>query len=212
MDDPLFYPIYTWLAANTHTLVAHIAEPIACWHPLDENNPYRSYYSSHPQWHMYGRTDRPHHSDIIAARDRVIERYPSLRVVGAHLGSLEYDVDELAKRFEKYANFAVDTSGQARIGDLGRQDREKVRDFFIKYQDRIMFGSDRSTGGQLEMTDRELKNSLAVLQDALQLGWDYYATDKQMVVKNQPCQGLALPEKVLKKLFGENAKRWYPGI
>ncbi len=161
---------------------------------------------------MYGRTDRPHHSDIIAARDRVIERHPTLRIVGAHLGSLEYDVDQLAKRFDKYPNFAVDTAGRARIGDLGRQDRDKVRAFFIKYQDRIMFGTDRSAYGQLKMNPRELKDSFAELTDALQLGWDYYAAEKTVITNDRPCRGLALPDEVLKKLFADNAKRWFPDL
>lgn len=212
VDDPVFEPIFRWLADHGHPLIAHIAEPMACWQPLDEKNPYRHYYSKHPEWHMYGRTDRPHHRDMIAARDRVIERHPTLRFIGAHLGSLEYDVSQLAERFDKYPNFAVDTSGRARIGDLGRQDRELVRGFFIKYQDRLMFGSDRSARGQLTMTPEQLAVSHAALTDALQLGWDYYATEKTVDVNGQACQGLALPKEVLAKLFGENAKRWFPRL
>jgi hypothetical protein len=212
MDDPIFDPVYDWLASHGHTLLVHMADPMACWQPLNENNMHRQYYEKHPEWHMYGRTDRPHHSEILAARDRVIERYPALRVVGAHLGSLEQAIDELARRFDRYPNFAVDTSGNSRIADLGHQDRENVRAFFIKYQDRLMFGTDRSTQGQLKMNPRELEQSLAVLQSALQTGWDYYATDKMVSVNKSPCQGLALPEGVLKKLFCRNAQQWYPGL
>ena len=212
IDDPIFTPVFAWLASNGHTLVAHIAEPIACWQPLDANNPYRHYYSKHPEWHMHGRTDRPDHATMVAARDRVIERHPTLRVIGAHLGSLEYDVAELAKRFDKYPNFAVDTSGRARIGDLGRQERDKVREFFIRYQDRIMFGSDRSARGQLAMKPDQLEESLKKLTDALELGWAYYATDKVVTVNGQACHGVALPQDVLLKIFSTNAEQWFPRL
>jgi predicted TIM-barrel fold metal-dependent hydrolase len=95
---------------------------------------------------------------------------------------------------------------------LGRQEREKVREFFIRYQDRIMFGSDRSAMGQLTMKPDELEESLQKLTDALQLGWDYYATDKVVIVNGQACHGLALPQEVLLKIFSTNAERWFPGL
>lgn len=212
MDDPLFEPIYAWLEAHRRTLLIHIADPLSAWLPLDARNTHRSYYENHPEWHMHGKKDRPHHSKIIAARDRVIARHPQLRVVGAHLGSLEYDVNALAKRFDQYPNFAADTSGTGRIGDLGLQDRDRVRAFFIRYQDRLMFGTDRSATGQLQMAPRELGHSLTLLRNALQIGWDFYATDRTVTLSGRPCRGLALPETVLKKLFFENAQKWYPGL
>ena len=58
---------------------------------------------------------------------------PKLRVVGCHLGSMEADVGEIAQRFDRYPNFAVDTA--ARVVSLMMQPPEKVRTFLIKYQD-----------------------------------------------------------------------------
>ena len=75
-----------------------------------------------------------------------------------------------------------------------------------------MFGTDRSASGQLKMNPRELKDSFAELTDALQLGWDYYATETIVVINDQPCRGLALPDEVLKKLFADNAKRWFSDL
>lgn len=212
MDDPVFDPIYGWLADRQRTLLVHIADPLSAWMPLDQRNLHRTYYERNPEWHMYGRKDRPHHSAIIAARDRVLARFPRLRVVGAHLGSMEYDLDALADRLDRYRNFVIDTSGNARIADLSQHGVEKVRAFFIKYQDRVMFGSDRSTQGQLKMEARELGRSLATIRESFQLGWDFYATDKTVVVNQHSCPGLSLPEAVVRKLFHGNARRWYPGL
>ena len=213
MDDPIFDPIYEMMADEGFTLMVHIAEPMGCWQPLGPENAYTKYYSSAPQWYMYGRTDYPNHDEIIAARDNVLARHPKMRMVGAHLGSLEYDVDEMAKRFERYPNFAVDTSGPARITDLGRQDRGKVRAFFIKYADRIMYGSDRVTYGSLsEMSEADRQKSWDDFQDALQIGKDFYCTDKAMSLRGFDFVGLALPEDVQTKLFCTAAKNWYPGL
>ncbi len=213
MDNPIFEPIFSWLEAEEHTLLVHVAEPMGCWQPPEPSNHYADYYSKHPDYYMYGRTDRPGHDEILEARDRVIERHPKLRVVGAHFGSLEYDVAVLAKRLDKYPNFAVDTSGPARIIDLGKQDRDKVRAFIIEYADRIMFGSDRSIRkSQLEMSDEELAQSLSALKTALQWGRDYYCTDKTVTIRGFDCPGLALPNDVQEKIFGTSAKAWYPGI
>ena len=68
----------------------------------------------------------------------MLEKHPNLTFVGAHMGSLEHDVDELAGRLDKFPNMSVDLA--ARIGQVFYQtihDREKVGSFFIKYQDRL---------------------------------------------------------------------------
>ena len=113
VDDPLLDPIFDHIAQADRTLLMHIAEPLACWQPLDENNPHYGYYSENPEWHMFNKPEFPSHQQLIAARDHVVEKHPNLRIVGAHLGSLEYDVDEVAARFDRYPNFAVDISARS---------------------------------------------------------------------------------------------------
>ena len=140
VDDPLLAPIFAWLAERGHPLLAHIAEPLDCWLPLREGSPHYGYYSRNPEWHMYTRPDYPSHGELMAARDRVLAQHLRLRFIGAHLASLEYDVDVLAATLDRYPNLAVDTS--ARLFDLVVQDSAKVRAFITKYQDRILFGTD----------------------------------------------------------------------
>ena len=55
------------------------------------------YYKEHPVWYMYLHPDHPSKETIIAARDRMLANIPKLRVVGCHLGSMEVDVDEIAR-------------------------------------------------------------------------------------------------------------------
>jgi predicted TIM-barrel fold metal-dependent hydrolase len=200
-DDKVFDPIYAHLAKHGWTLLAHIAEPMACWLPLDPASPHYSYYKGSPEWHMHGRTDVPSHQALMAARDRVLEKYPTLRVVGAHLGSLEYSLDEMAQRFDRYPNFAVDTS--ARLGDLAGHPRQQLLAFFQRYQDRILFGTDLCVSGP---------KSLPYVHETYKTERAFYETDQLVKIASREVKGLALPASILEKLYIRNAQRWYPGL
>jgi predicted TIM-barrel fold metal-dependent hydrolase len=211
VDDPIFDPIYTYLARSGRTLLMHIGEPLACWQPLDERDPHYAYYSMHPEWHMYGRAGYPSHAELIAARDRVLAKFPELRVVGAHLGSLEYDVGEVAKRLERYPNFVVDTS--ARTKDLACQDREAVRAFFEAYPDRVLFGTDIVIrNSHRAMPQEERASALARMTERYAHEFAYYEGDGELTVAGRTVRGLGLSPKVLQRLCYGNAVRWVPGL
>jgi predicted TIM-barrel fold metal-dependent hydrolase len=210
-DDPLLDPIYEHIAATGKTLLTHIAEPLACWQPLHEKNPHYGYYSRNPQWHMYGRSEFPSHEQLMAARDRVLEKHPRLRMVGAHLASLEYDVDVLAARLDRYPNLAVDIS--ARLVDLACQDSSRVRSFFMQYQDRILFGTDVVMRRRpSEMDGEERAQALAALRATYELHRAYLETDRPLTVRGFDTIGIHLPTAVLDKLYVHNVRHWYPGV
>ena len=74
----------------------------------------------------------------------MLEKHPDLKFIGCHLGSLEWSLDELAKRLDKYPNMAVDLSRMTNLQIHTMNDWQKTHDFFIKYQDRLIYGTDRS--------------------------------------------------------------------
>jgi len=205
-DNPALLPIYEAIQQAGKTLIAHLAEPNGAWMPLDDKNPEISYYSKNPQWHMYGKANAPDKQAILAARDRVLARYPGLRVVGCHLGSDEDDLGRLAKRLDDYPNFAVDTA--ARIRYFARGDRERVRQFLTRYQDRILYATDFALRGDRD-GDAAAARGLQAMHDR---DWSYFASDDKMEYGGKPTQGLGLPDVVLRKIFRENARRWIPGV
>lgn len=204
-DDPVFEPIYRDIAAHNRTVIAHIAEPTSCWQPLNPSSPDYRYYKTHPNEYCYLHPEIPSKAVILAARDRMLAENPTLRVVGAHLGSMELNVDDIAKHFDCYPNFAVDTA--ARVPYLELQPREKVRNFIIKYQDRILYGTDH----ELDRGE-DTANVLQHWKEGYAHDWEYFATDDVIVYKGHKIRGLALPPFVLRKLYHENAVRWFPGI
>lgn len=211
IDHPVFEPILDHLEHTGRTLIAHLGEPLACWLPLDPGNPHYGYYSQNLEWHLHGRSDVPSHGEIIAARDRVLERHPKLKFVGAHLGSLEYDVDELARRFSLYPNLSVDVS--ARLGDLMNQDPEKVRQFFIKFADRLLFGTDivmlKPFSG---LSETNAAAQIQELEETYAAWFQYFETCRPTSWVGQSSTGIALPGPVLDRFYRENAIRCFPGI
>ncbi|MFN8490463.1 MAG: amidohydrolase family protein [Caldilineaceae bacterium] len=211
VDDPLFDPIFEYLAASGRPLLTHIAEPLECWQPLKPGSPHYGYYSKNPQWHMYNRPDFPSHEQLMAARDHVLAKHPNLRMIGAHLGSLEWDVDVLAARLDRYPNFAVDIS--ARLVDLVCQDSDKVREFFIKYQDRLLFGTDVVMRQKPStMNDVDKAAAIQYLRETYETHFAYFDEEQPVTVRSRTTQGLGLPAAVLEKFYWTNARHWYPGI
>jgi predicted TIM-barrel fold metal-dependent hydrolase len=204
-DDPVFKPIYEDIAAHNRTVIAHLAEPTSSWQAPNPSSLDYEYYKGHPGEYAYTHPEWPTKEAILAARDRLLEENPKLRVVGAHLGSMELDVDEIAKRFDRYPNFAVDTA--ARVPYLMLQPRGKVRDFLIKYQDRVLYGTDFEM-----MPNTDVKKGLAMLENIYAQDWKYFATDETFEYKGRKVTGLKLPASVLRKLYHDNAVQWFPGI
>jgi predicted TIM-barrel fold metal-dependent hydrolase len=204
-DDPAFEPIYQAIAAANKTMIAHVAEPSSSWKALDPDNPDYEYYKENPEWHMYLHPDHPRKEAILDARDHLLAENPALRVVGAHLGSMETDVDEVAKRLDRYPNFAVDTA--ARMEYLMIQPREKVRNFLINYQDRVLYGTD------LEFLSNETAaDAMKDWQETYARDWKFLATGRMLSYRGRQIQGLNLPGPVLRHIFHDNAVRWIPGI
>ena len=154
---------------------------------------------------MYLHPEYPRKETIIAARDHLLAENPKLRVVGAHLGSMETDVDEIAKRFERYPNFAVDMA--ARMEYLMIQPREKVRTFLIKYQDRVLYATDLEFLANQAAADAEKDWKETYARD-----WKFLATDQMVTYRKRQIQGLKLPNPVLRRLYHDNAVQWIPGI
>jgi predicted TIM-barrel fold metal-dependent hydrolase len=137
----------------------------------------------------------------------MLAKHPDLKFIGCHLGSLEWNVDSLAKRLDLFPNMVVDMS--ARICHLQFQsarNRDRVRDFCIKYQDRLLYGTDSGYSGS-NNPDR-FKNGM---HETWINDWKYFVTDDEMTSDTfrGTFIGLRLPKEVVDKIYNENAIKWY---
>jgi predicted TIM-barrel fold metal-dependent hydrolase len=204
-DDPKFDPIYRDIAQHGKTLLSHQAEPDVAWGPPDPADPSWSYYQENPQWYVGNKSGFPSKQAILEARDHVLANNPNLRMVGVHLGSMERDLDNIARHLEKYPKFAIDTA--ARMDYLMMMSPEKVRAFLIKYQDRVVYGTDLDLFATADVAE-----ALKEWRSTYARDWKFLATGETFSVEGKQVRGLNLPRPVLQKIFRSNALHWIPGL
>ena len=209
VDDPGLKPVIDFIISRKIPVTAHLGEPRNCWLPFNEMTIRgdSGYFAQNPKYHMFLHPEYPSYDDQINARDHLLELHPDMVFIGCHLGSLEWSVDELAKRLDKFPNMAVDMA--ARICHLQYQsarDRKKVRDFCIKYQDRLLYGTDLSDNGPDDAVRLGKQIHETWLED-----WKYFTTDEKMKTGSfrGEFEGLQLPKEVVRKIYSENAIKWY---
>lgn len=209
IDDRRFEPIWQDLERRHLVLLAHQAEPLNCWLPLDQMTVQsdREYFTAHPQYYMFKHPQMPSHDAILAARDRMLAAHPGLTMDAVHLASLEWDIDRVAQFLDRFPSATVDLA--ARMVHLEHQaiaNPDKVRGFMIRYQDRILYGSDDSYGP----ADGD-DHAVAQIDADWRADWEFLVTRDTMHSPDfkQPFRGLHLPREVIDKLYRRNAERLF---
>lgn len=210
IDDPRFEPVFAMLEKRDTPVLGHQGEPLNAWLALDKMTIKgdREYFTQHPQYHMFAHPEWPSYEQQIAARDRMLDQHPKIRFVGVHLASLEYDVTKVADFLRRYPNASVDLA--ARLVHLQLQasrDREAVRQFFIEFQDRILYGSDLAR--ERDQADAALAKEA---HESWLADWNFLAGDAELHSEDfeTPFRGLALPASVIDKVYHGNARRIFP--
>lgn len=211
VDNSVFEPVFNYFEKKNIPLMAHLGEPKDCWLSEDQmdlgNN--RRYFHEHPQYHMFKHPEAPSYQDQINAMINLLNKHPKLDYLAAHLASLEWNVDELARLFVRFPNVKADFA--ARIGHLQFQslaNREKVRDFMIKYQDRLLYGTDQS----LDETSTNYRETTSEMRRTWTDQWIFLATDSSIMVSDldqKNVRGLKLPREVIDKIYFKNAERFF---
>ena len=212
VDDPRLEPVWE-RAAKTHAIVAwHVADPVAFFKPVDKNNERYEELSLAPDWSFYGK-DYPSYEELMKERDDVAARHPKTVFLGIHLASYPEDLDAAARMLDRCPNMFVDIA--ARVPEIGRHPADKVRAFFIKYQDRILFGTD------IIITPRGLQlgsvsDKPPSFEDAVRF-FEIHRRFLETADKNfdhpTPIQGrwkingINLPRSVLQKIYSGNSER-----
>ncbi len=209
IDNPRFDPVFKHLAEKGIPMAGHLGEPKNCWLPLEKMSVKNdsNYFSKHPEYHMYLHPELPSYKEQMSARDRMLEKNPDLTFIGCHLASLEWSVDTLARFLDHFPNAAVDMS--ARMGQLffqTRDDRAKVRRFFIDYQDRLLYGTDITDNGE-----GNPENFMKRLHETWLRDWEYFVTDNEITspLIRGSFRGLKLPKSIVDKIYLHNTVNWY---
>jgi hypothetical protein len=205
-DDSRFAPVLAHLEDHHIVLLGHQAEPLNCWLPFEKMTVRsdREYFQEHPQYYMYRHPEMPSHEAILAARDRMLQAHRQLRFDSVHLASLEWDVEQVAAFLDRFPKANVDMA--ARLVHLEYQaalNPAKVRDFLIRYQDRVLYGSVDIYGP----ADSDPK-AITQVHDGWLADWRFLVTSDEMHTSefSQPFTGLHLPKAVVDKIVRGNAQ------
>lgn len=196
VDDPRLDPIWQKCAELGIPVLIHSADPAPFWQPHDAQN---------ERWlELKERPERKRDPEkevsweqIMAEQHNVFRKHPKTIFINAHLGWLGNDLAQLGKLMDELPNMYTEIG--AVLAELGRQPRF-AREWFIKYQDRVLFGKD-------SWAPEEYPTYFRVLETADEY-FDYYRRRHAF----WKMYGLDLPDEVLKKLYYQNALRIIPGI
>lgn len=208
IDDPGLDKIFDYIQSRGLTVNGHLGEPRNCWLPIDQMtvSSDSNYFANNPGYHMYLHPEYPSYEQQIEARDNLLRKNPEMIFVGSHLSSLEWNVDSLAAWFDRFPNAAADISARTcHLQYQSARDREKVRNFIIRYQDRLLYGTDVGYhGNNPEAFTKDLHERWLA-------EWKYFTSDDQMTAPEfrGEFQGLRLPKEVVDKLYSDNAVKWY---
>ncbi len=208
IDDPRLDPLWSKIAALNVPILWHCTDPSAFFQPVNKFNERFTELGRYPFWSYY-KPGVPTKAELLKQQENVLKKHPKMVVIGAHMGMCADDLNHLAYLFDTYPNYYVDCS--ATLSELGRQPYT-TRKFFIKYQDRILFGSD---GGALH----GIKGW--TVEKFYQAYYEFFETENEYI--GYPMQGainqgnwkicgINLPDEVLEKIYYKNAEKILPNI
>ena len=220
IDDPGLDPLWEEAGALGMPVAIHIGDPKAFWKPTTPDNERWDELRAHPEWSFSGPNFPPWQA-LYDAFERLVARHPKTTFIGVHFGNDPEDPANVARMLDRYPNFYIDTA--ARVPEIGRHPQDEMRRFFIKYQDRILFGTDTGVGAEDDqMMYGSNGENVPTRADEVRFftaTWRYFETLDRQFESPTPIQGrwkidgVGLPDGVLRKIYFDNAARilrWKP--
>ena len=197
LDDPELDPVWETAARLKIPVFIHVGDPAEFFQPIDYQNERWLELALFPDRRYQDRSRFPSFEELTAERDRLFARHPRTIWVVAHLGWHANDLARLGRMFDSMPNLYSEVG--AVLYDLGRQPRT-AREFFIKYQDRLLFGKDSFQPDEYPYYWRVFETN----DEYFDYYRDYHAFWK--------LYGMGLPDSVLQKIYHENARKIVPRI
>jgi predicted TIM-barrel fold metal-dependent hydrolase len=196
LDDPELDPIWSTAARLSIPVIMHVGDPGPFWEPFNYTNERYLEMALFPN-RRCPQERCPPFEELMAERDRLFKKHPKTKFVAAHFGWHANDLGRLGRMLQEMPNVYVETG--AILYELGRQPRF-AHDFFVKHQDRVLFGKDTFAPDEYPYFWRTFETA----DEYFDYYRDYHAFWK--------LNGLALPDAVLRKLYFENALKLVPGL
>jgi len=198
VDDKRLGPIFDACGRLGLPVLIHSGDPPPFFEPVDRFNERWLQLTRHPDW-SFASEGFPKFAQVMDEHFNAIRDHPQTVFISAHMANLGDDLVKLGQRLDELPNVYVDISG--RVEELGRQPFA-ARKFFVRYQDRILFGTDRYPG-------RRDQPRNAIYYRFLETDDEYFKPYDHPFAPSGDWRiyGLALPDDVLAKVYNGNATR-----
>lgn len=196
VDDPRLDPVWKKAGELKIPVLIHTADPKSFWDPMDANNERWLELSTHPNRKRDTNNPAPWDT-LIAEQHRLFRKHRATTFIAAHFGWYPNDLQKLGQLLDELPNVVVEFG--AVIAELGRQPKA-AKQFFTKYQDRILFGKDSWVPDEYATYFRVLETE------------DEYFPYHKKYHAFWAMYGMGLSDDILKKVYYKNALRIIPNI
>jgi hypothetical protein len=215
IDDPRLFPIWERAEKLGIPVAFHTGDPVAFFQPWNPQNERWEELELHPEWSFADRNKYPALETLFEQVNNVYRTFTNVKFVAVHVAGYSENLKAVSSWLDQLPNLSIDTA--ARIGELGKHDSREGHDFFTKYQDRIMFGTDLALWEECEVQGAGPCKDFTMEEHRhfYDVHWRYFQTnDKQFdhptpIQGNWKIDGIGLDDEVLKKIYWDNAFRFY---
>ena len=197
INDPELAPIWETAARLNIPVIIHTAEPQEFFNQPDMHNERWLELALFPDRRQYLNPNTVTFEQLLAERNEMFRRHPKTRFIVAHFGWQANNLGQAGKFLDQFPNVVLDLA--AILYDLGRQPRS-AHTFFVKYQDRVLFGKDTYAPTEFPYYWRVFETT----DEYFDYYRDYHAFWN--------LYGMGLPDAVLRKVYYQNALRVTPGL
>ncbi|MBI2188582.1 MAG: amidohydrolase [Acidobacteria bacterium] len=197
INDPELAPIWETAGRLNIPVIIHTGEPSEFFKQPDMHNERWLELALFPDRRQYLNPNKVTFEQLLAERNGMFRRHPKTRFVVAHFGWQANNLAQAGKLLDEFPNVVLELA--AILYDLGRQPRS-AHTFFVKYQDRILFGKDTYAPSEFPYYWRVLETT----DEYFDYYRDYHAFWN--------LYGMGLPDAVLRKVYHQNALKVAPGL
>jgi len=196
MDSPAYDPFYTFLEEQSLPLLAHVSDPEICWDAEKAPDYFRA------AGYFYADGSLPLFEAFRAEALHVARKHPGLKLTLAHFFFASSDVDQAAQIMERHPNVAFDLTPNHDMYDDFAGNPDAWRDFFIRYDTRILYGTDSRFAFPMDPDSlRQQQNNAGFVRGCLEKEGDVVA---DVCGHTYRSMGLHLPRRTLEKIGSRN--------
>ena len=212
IDDDRLDPVFEMAAQLGVPVAIHAADPVAFWQPVEPSNPRYDELKLNPDWSYFAQPV-PSHGELMAQQRRLFKKHPKTTFIAVHVAGFSENLDWVQQTLSGAPNVMIDVA--ARIPELGRQPSASLREFFLRNDRRILFGTDLGVGPEYVMLGAPLpwpiekKDVVRFFEST----WRFFESSDTNFPHPTPIQGnwtidgINLPQSSLKQIYRNNALR-----